>query len=97
MSEKLHQVLIRPLITEKVTSLRESGNTVAFVVSPRANRVEVRRAVESLLKVKVERVNILNVMGKTKRLGRFVGKKQDWKKALVTLKAGEKLELYESV
>ncbi|HSE60308.1 MAG TPA: 50S ribosomal protein L23 [Nitrospiraceae bacterium] len=97
MSEKLHQVLIRPLLTEKVTSLRESGNTVAFVVSPRANRVEVRRAVESLLKVKVERVNILNVMGKTKRLGRFVGKKQDWKKALVTLKAGEKLELYESV
>jgi large subunit ribosomal protein L23 len=97
MSEKLHQVLIRPLLTEKVTSLRESGNTVAFVVSSRANRVEVRRAVESLLKVKVERVNILNVMGKTKRLGRFVGKKQDWKKALVTLKAGEKLELYESV
>ena len=97
MSEKLHQVLIRPLLTEKVTSLRESGNTVAFVVSSRANRVEVRRAVESLLKVKVERVNILNVMGKTERLGRFVGKKQDWKKALVTLKAGEKLELYESV
>ena len=97
MSEKLHQVLIRPLLTEKVTSLRESGNTVAFVVSSRANRVEVRRALESLLKVKVERVNILNEMGKTKRLGRFVGKKQDWKKALVTLKAGEKLELYESV
>jgi large subunit ribosomal protein L23 len=97
MSEKLHQVLIRPLLTEKVTGLRESLNTVAFVVSARANRLEVRRAVESLLKVKVERVNILNVMGKTKRLGRFIGKKQDWKKALVTLKAGEKLELYESV
>ncbi|MGE3153139.1 MAG: 50S ribosomal protein L23 [Nitrospiraceae bacterium] len=97
MSEKLHQVLIRPLLTEKVTALRESRNTIAFVVSARANRVEVRRAVESLLKVKVERVNILNVMGKVKRLGRFVGKRQDWKKALVTLKPGEKLELYESV
>ncbi len=97
MSAQMQNVLIRPLLTEKVTGLRETGNTVAFVVDGKANRIQVRRAVEHLLKVKVARVNIMNVMGKTKRLGRFVGKKSDWKKALVTLKAGEKLELYETV
>ena len=97
MSVNMGRVLIRPLLTEKVTGLRESHNTVAFVVDAKANRIEVRRAVEQLLKVKVERVNIMNVMGKMKRLGRFAGKKSDWKKALVTLKEGEKLELYETV
>jgi large subunit ribosomal protein L23 len=85
------------LLTEKVTALRETNNTVAFVVDAKANRIQVKRAVEQLLKVKVERVNIMNVMGKMKRLGRFAGKKSDWKKALVTLKEGEKLELYETV
>ncbi len=97
MSAQLQNVLIRPLLTEKVTGLRVTGNTVAFVVDAKANRIQIRRAVEHLLKVKVARVNIMNVMGKTKRLGRFVGKKSDWKKALVTLKEGEKLELYETV
>lgn len=97
MSAQLQNVLIRPLLTEKVTGLRETGNTVAFVVDAKANRIQVRRAVEHLLKVKVARVNIMIVMGKTKRLGRFAGKKSDWKKALVTLKEGEKLELYETV
>ena len=94
MSSRTGKVLLRPLLTEKVTALRESANTVAFVVDSRANRIEVKRAVEE---VKVERVNLMNVMGKIKRLGRFSGKKSDWKKALVTLKKGEKLELYETV
>ncbi len=97
MSSRTGKVLLRPLLTEKVTALRESANTVAFVVDSRANRIEVKRAVEEMLKVKVERVNLMNVMGKIKRLGRFSGKKSDWKKALVTLKKGEKLELYETV
>lgn len=97
MSVNHGKVLLRPLLTEKVTALRESHNTVAFVVDGKANRIQVKRAVEELLKVKVERVNVINVMGKTKRLGRFSGKKSDWKKALVTLKEGEKLELYETV
>lgn len=97
MSAMNSQVLLRPLLTEKVTALRESGNTVAFVVDSKANRIQIKRAVEELLKVKVERVNVMNVMGKMKRLGRFSGKKSDWKKALVTLKKGEKLELYETV
>ena len=97
MSSRTGKVLLRPLLTEKVTALRESANTVAFVGASRANRIEVKRAVEEMLKVKVERVNLMNVMGKIKRLGRFSGKKSDWKKALVTLKKGEKLELYETV
>lgn len=92
----LHHVLIQPLLTEKVTAMRESNNTVSFLVHPGANRVQIKQAVEALLKVKVERVNVLNVQGKIKRLGRFSGKRSDWKKAFVKLKEGEKLELYES-
>ena len=88
-------VLIQPLLTEKLTALRESANKVGFIVRSDANRIEIKRAVESSLKVRVERVNVMNVEGKTKRLGRFAGKRPDWKKAIVTLKAGEKLE-YES-
>ncbi len=91
-----HRVLIRPLLTEKITGLREKTNTVGFVVHPNANRIQIRQAVEALLKVKVEKVNIMNIRGKIKRLGRFSGRRSDWKKALVTLKEGEKLEMYES-
>lgn len=96
MKVDLHNVLIQPLLTEKITSLREGSNTVGFLVHPEANRVQIKHAVETLLKVKVERVNVLNVQGKIKRLGRFSGKRSDWKKAFVKLKEGEKLELYES-
>ncbi len=91
-----HRILIRPLLTEKITALREATNTVCFVVHPDANRIQIRLAVETLLKVKVDKVNIMNVRGKVKRLGRFSGRRSDWKKALVTLKQGEKLEMYES-
>jgi large subunit ribosomal protein L23 len=97
MTRDLHSVLISPLLTEKITALREGANQVGFRVRIDANRLEIKRAVESLLKVKVERVNVMTVKGKVKRLGRFVGKRPDWKKAIVTLKKGEKLELYESV
>lgn len=90
-------ILIRPFLTEKMTAQRETGNKVGFIVRSDANRIEIKRAVESVLKVKVERVNVLNVMGKIKRLGRFAGKRPDWKKAIVTLKEGEKLDMYESV
>lgn len=89
-------VLVKPLLTEKITGLQDQANRVAFVVRKNATRVEIRLAVESALKVKVKTVNVMNVMGKTKRQGRFVGKRADWKKAIVTLREGEKLELYES-
>jgi large subunit ribosomal protein L23 len=96
MSRNPYDVLIQPLLTEKITAMRESHNKVGFLVKPDANRIEIKRAVEAALNVKVARVNVLNMTGKTKRLGRFAGKRPDWKKAIVTLKAGEKLELYES-
>ena len=96
MKVGLHSVLLQPLLTEKITAMRETGNTVGFLVHPDANRLQIKQAVETLLKVKVERVNVINVLGKVKRLGRFSGKRSDWKKAFVKLKQGEKLELYES-
>jgi large subunit ribosomal protein L23 len=96
MKMDLHAVLVKPLLTEKITGLREQTNTVGFMVHPDANRVQIGQAVEALLKVKVEKVNVMNVRGKVKRLGRFTGKRSDWKKAFVTLKKGEKLEMYES-
>jgi len=89
-------ILIKPLLTEKVTSLQEQANRVAFMVRLDANRIDIKRAVEVVLKVKVKSVNVMTVMGKTKRQGRFVGKRPDWKKAIVTLQEGEKLEMYES-
>lgn len=89
-------VLVKPLLTEKITGLQEHANRVAFVVTNDANRIEVRRAVESALNVKVKSVHIMKVMGKKKRQGRYLGKRPDWKKAIVTLREGEKLELYES-
>lgn len=96
MKVDLRKILVQPLLTEKVTAMREQSNTVGFLVHPNANRIQIKQAVETLLKVKVERVNVLNVRGKIKRLGRFSGKRSDWKKAFVKLKEGEKLELYES-
>lgn len=89
-------VLIKPLLTEKMTGLQERANRVAFVVRRDVNRIEIRRAVESALNVKVKSVNVMKVMGKKKRQGRYLGKRPDWKKAIVTLHEGEKLELYES-
>jgi large subunit ribosomal protein L23 len=96
MKLDMHAVLVQPLLTEKLTGIRETTNTFGFIVHPDANRVQVKQAVETLLKVKVARVNVMNVLGKVKRLGRFSGKRSDWKKAFVTLKKGEKLEMYES-
>ena len=96
MKPSLYRILIRPLLTEKMTALRESGNKVGFLVAPHANRLEIKKAVETLLKVRVDHVNVMNVSGKMKRMGRFAGKRSDWKKAIVTLKEGEKLDLFES-
>ena len=85
-----NQIIRRPLVTEKSTILREEGNVIAFEVDPHANKIEVKRAVEELFKVKVDEVRIFNVRGKMKRMGRWAGKRRDWRKAYVRLKAGEK-------
>ncbi|WP_447979891.1 50S ribosomal protein L23 [Candidatus Nitrospira bockiana] len=97
MKREPQDILIQPLLTEKLTAMREKDNKVGFIVRGDANRVEIKRAVEVALKVRVDRVNVMNMLGKTKRLGRFAGKRPDWKKAIVTLKEGEKLEIYEGV
>jgi large subunit ribosomal protein L23 len=85
-----NQIIRRPLVTEKSTMLREDTNVIAFEVDPHANKIEVKKAVEELFKVKVEDVRLFNVRGKMKRLGRWAGKRRDWRKAYVRLKAGEK-------
>ncbi len=86
-----NEIIRRPLITEKSTLQRESGaNVIAFEVSPSANKIEVKRAIEELFKVKVEEVRLANVKGKVKRMGRWAGKRRDWRKAYVRLKEGEK-------
>ncbi len=85
-----NQIIRRPLVTEKSTILREEGNVLAFEVSGTANKIQVKQAVEELFKVKVEEVRLFNVRGKMKRMGRFVGKRRDWRKAYVRLKEGEK-------
>ena len=88
---KLTDVIRRPLVTEKTTQLREDGKTVVFEVARAANKIDVKRAVEKLLGAKVDGVRTANTQGKRKRQGRFVGRRSDWKKAYVTLKAGQKL------
>ena len=89
-------VLIRPIITEKTTLLMQE-NKYTFQVPLTANKVEIRKAVESIFNVKVEKVDTIRVLGKTKRMGRTMGKRSDYKKAIVTLKAGESIELFEGV
>lgn len=85
-----NQIIRRPLVTEKSTVMREDSNVIAFEVDPKANKIEVKKAVEELFKVKVAEVRLFNVRGKVKRMGRFEGKRRDWRKAYVRLKAGEK-------
>jgi large subunit ribosomal protein L23 len=86
-----NQIIRRPLVTEKSTMQRESGaNVLAFEVAPEANKIQVKNAVEELFKVKVAEVRLFNVRGKMKRMGRYEGKRRDWRKAYVRLKEGEK-------
>jgi large subunit ribosomal protein L23 len=88
-----NQIIRRPLVTEKSTLLREDEDrpVLAFEVAPNANKIQVKAAVEELFKVKVVDVRIFNVRGKMKRMGRFEGRRRDWRKAYVRLLKGEKL------
>jgi large subunit ribosomal protein L23 len=88
---KLTDVIRRPLVTEKTTTLREDGRTVVFEVARDANKVQIRQAIEQLLGAKVSEVRTANAHGKVKRQGRFVGRRSDWKKAYVRLREGAKL------
>lgn len=92
-----YQVIKRPVVSEKTTLQKESFNQVCFEVDRRANRVEIRQAVEKIFNVKVAAVKTLQIKGKVKRRGRIVGKRRDWKKANVKLMPGERIEFFEGV
>jgi len=105
---KPHQIIKRPLLSEKGARLKETGGQrepdeetlrpkVVFEVHQDANKIEIRRAVEALFTVKVADVRTQVVRGKVKRMGRFVGQRAGWKKAIITLQAGSKIEFFEGV
>jgi large subunit ribosomal protein L23 len=89
--KNLHDVLRRPLITEKSTLLKETQRSLCFEVHRDATKPEIKKAVETLFGVKVQDVRVANVHGKMKRQGRYQGRRPDWKKAYVVLREGEKM------
>lgn len=96
-----HQILIRPLVTEKMTNMTADKGKYGFVVNPKANKVEIKKAIEQKFNVHVLEVRTANFKGKTKtqfrKSGRFEGKTAKFKKAIVTLKEGETIEIFEQV
>lgn len=98
MAKPIHPyaVLLRPLITEKGTLLAESGK-YAFQVATAANKLQIKEAVELAFNVNVIKVNVMNMPGKQRRVGRSVGMTREWKKAIVTLAEGERIEFFQGV
>jgi large subunit ribosomal protein L23 len=94
---EIHQIIRRLLVTEKSTTARDESNKYVFEVDRKANKVEISKAVEKLFKVKVVDVHVMHVLGKKKRTGRIMGQKSSWKKAIVTLTAGNRIEIIEGV
>ncbi len=92
-----YDIIKRPLITEKTNIQKEMHNKVTFEVDRNANRVEIRRAVEKIFNVRVASVRTMQVRGKVKRRGKILGKRRNWKKAIVTLMTGERIEFFEGV
>ena len=89
------RVILSHVVTEKAERLKAEQSRYTFKVAPTANKIEVRDAVERLFKVHVREVRVMNYLGKMRRMGRFEGRRQDWKKAIVTLKQGERIESLE--
>lgn len=95
--KRAYDILMGPMLTEKGTLLMEKDNKVLFRVATGANKIEIKKAVEEIFKVKVESVATINYKGKRKRMGRYEGRRPDWKKAIISLKEGEKLDFLEGV
>lgn len=89
-------IIIKPVVTEKSMDLL-ADNKYTFIVDKRSNRTEIKNAIESIFKVKVEKVYTMNVKGKPKRVGKFEGKKPDRKKAIISLKSGNKIRLFDGI
>jgi large subunit ribosomal protein L23 len=92
-----YNIIKRPLITEKTNLQKDADNQVTFEVDCRANRIEIKRAIEQIFKVKVAKTRTIRVIGKIKRRGKILGKRKDWKKAVVTLMPGERIDFFEGV
>ena len=92
-----YDIIKRPLVTEKTTIQKDSFNQVSFEVDRKANRVEIKRAIEKIFNVRVVQVHTMQIKGKTKRRGHILGKRKDWKKAIATLMPGERIDFFEGV
>jgi large subunit ribosomal protein L23 len=97
MNREPRSIVRRAMITEKGTKIREGQNGYLFEVARDANKIEIKQAIEAIFTVKVSSIRTLRVHGKPKRVGRHAGHRPDWKKAVVTLKKGETIELFEQV
>lgn len=93
--KKIREIILHPLMTEKMSNLQEDENKVAFVVDKNVNKIEIRKAIEKRFDVKVKKVATINVTGKVKRLGRFEGRRSHWKKAIITLREGFHIDFFE--
>ena len=91
-SIRMHRIILGPVISEKSPRVAEKRNQAVFKVARDAQKPEIKQAIEALFKVKVEGVQTLNVKGKTKRFGQSIGRRSDWKKAYVTLAAGQQID-----
>lgn len=92
-----HAIIKQPIISEKSTMQKEVANQLSFEVDRKANRIEIKKAIQSLFSVQVDAVRTLQIKGKYKQRGRIIGKRRDWKKAIVTLKPGERIEFFEGI
>jgi large subunit ribosomal protein L23 len=97
MKLNLHDVIERPIVTEKSAIAREASNVATFRVDPKATKHDIRRAVEQLFSVKVQSVRTMQQQGKKKRVGKFIGRRPTWKKAIVELAPGQSIEFFEGV
>ena len=90
-----YDVIVRPIVTEKSSLLKDGGNQYVFEVARTANKIEIAKAVERLFKVKVMSVHVMNMEGKKRRLGKFSGKRPDWRKAIVKVNPKDKISFFE--
>lgn len=92
-----YAVIKRPVVSEKATLQKEMANQISFEVDRKANRIVIKKAVESLFNVEVEGVCTQQIKGKFKQRGRIIGKRRDWKKAIVKLKPGQRIEFFDGI
>jgi large subunit ribosomal protein L23 len=93
----IHEVIVRPVVTEKSTELLDRNGAYTFVVARDSNKLEIAKAIETLFSVKVKNVRTMQYRGKERRVGKHVGRRAAWKKAVVTLREGDSIEIFEGV